>query len=131
MDHKILEFRKTDLIMPAAALLLSAAIFFFVSSPLYAGGNGDTVVVTVDGEEYARFPLNEERDIIISGKNGLNNHLIIKNGEADVTDADCPDKICVHQKKIKYNGETIVCLPNKVVIEIESSREGGIDAVSK
>ena len=48
------------------------------------------------------------------------NHLIIKGGEVWVSEATCPDKICVHQGKIHMDGEIIVCLPNKMTAQIKS-----------
>ena len=131
MGSSVLKLKKSDSAVPLLTLLLSAGIFLFAGSPYFAGGKGDRVRVYVDGKEYADFPLNEERDIIISGHAGLNNRLIIKNGEADIVDADCPDKLCVHQKSISKDKETIVCLPNRVVIEIEGRTEGAVDAVSR
>lgn len=44
--------------------------------------------------------------------------LIISDGKADMESADCPNQICVHHGAISHTGETIVCLPNRVVIEI-------------
>ena len=45
-------------------------------------------------------------------------------------EADCPDQLCVHQKKISMNHESIICLPNRVVVEIESSENSEYDAVT-
>ena len=92
---------------------------------------GKWVVITVSGEEYATLPLNENRELVIPGENGFDNLLIIKDGYADIAEANCPDKICVHQRKIRYKGETIVCLPNRVVVSIEGGEEGDVDAVSR
>ena len=44
--------------------------------------------------------------------------LIISGGKADMESADCPNQICVHHSAISHTGETIVCLPNRVVIEV-------------
>ena len=44
--------------------------------------------------------------------------LIIKDGEAYMQEADCPNQICVHHSPVSHKGETIVCLPNRVIIEI-------------
>ena len=44
--------------------------------------------------------------------------LIIKDGEAYMQEADCPNQICVHHSPVSNKGETIVCLPNRVIIEI-------------
>ena len=48
-----------------------------------------------------------------------------------LTEADCPDKLCVHQKAISKNHEMIVCLPNKVVVEVTGSEENGFDSIAR
>ena len=58
------------------------------------------------------------------------NHLIIKDGQADMIEADCPDQICVEHISISKNKETIVCLPNKVIVEIVGGEDAEIDAVA-
>lgn len=118
------------MIIPVATLA-AAFLIFFAGFRYVAGGTGDTVVISVSGVEYERLPLDTDADVIIPGERGLNNHLVIKDGTAEITDALCPDKICVHQKSISHDGETIVCLPNKVVIEIEAEERGGVDAVAR
>ena len=47
------------------------------------------------------------------------NILEIKNGMAYVTEADCPDQVCIRMGKISKTGENIVCLPHKLVIQVE------------
>ena len=44
-------------------------------------------------------------------------------------DANCPDKLCVKQKSISKNNENIICLPNKVIVEVESEENSEYDAV--
>jgi hypothetical protein len=48
-----------------------------------------------------------------------------------MTEADCPDKLCVQEKAVSKNGETIVCLPHRVVVEITSEEENEIDGVTR
>ena len=55
--------------------------------------------------------------IRISGKIG-ECIMIIKDGEVYMQEADCPNQICVHHAPISHKGETIVCLPNRIIIEI-------------
>ena len=62
---------------------------------------------------------------------GFINTLVIENGKADMISADCPDKLCVKQHAISSNGETIVCLPNKVVVEIEDGESSQFDTHTK
>ena len=56
---------------------------------------------------------------------------MIENGKVKMKEADCPDQICVHHRAISKNRETIVCLPNKVVVEIVSSEESELDSIAK
>jgi hypothetical protein len=56
--------------------------------------------------------------------------LIIKDGYADIVEASCPDALCVHQKSIHNNGEKMICLPNKVLVEVISENKSSVDAVA-
>ena len=58
------------------------------------------------------------------------NVLMIKDGRAQMKSADCPDQICVRQKAISKEGESIICLPNKVVVSIVGGEEKELDAVT-
>ena len=77
--------------------------------------------VTVDGEEYGTYPLSEDAEVEIrTGKNGEQlNRLVIKDGVAYVETATCPDGICAAHKPISRDGESIICLPHKVVVAVE------------
>lgn len=55
--------------------------------------------------------------------------LIRKGGVADMTSADCPDHLCVKQKAISKEGESIICLPNKVVVTVKSDTKSDIDSI--
>lgn len=92
---------------------------------------GAQVKVTVDGALYGTYPLEIEQEIAIEKDGVVTNRLVIRDGVADMIEADCPDKLCVHQKAISKTGETIVCLPNKVVAEIIGSEESELDSVAK
>ena len=92
---------------------------------------GDTVIVTVDGETYGTYSLWEEQEVPIMIDGVERNYLVIRDGMADMTKADCPDKLCVHQRAISKTNETIVCLPNKVVVQIAGSKESEFDSIAK
>ena len=115
---------KADLILIAALLLLATllGLFLFLSRK-----PGDSVTVTVDGEHYATFSLSEPlRHEIRTGRNGEQiNVLIIENGQAYVQHASCPDGICASHRPISYNGQSIICLPHRVVITVQ--RQGTAD----
>lgn len=106
-------------------LLIMAAVFFF-GYRLWNRESPEEVVVYVGEQEYARFSIREEEEFLIETEKGIN-QLIIRDGKADVTEASCPDKICVHQSPISQTGETIVCMPNRVIVTIEQASQKGIE----
>ena len=58
------------------------------------------------------------------------NKVVINDGKVSMTEADCPDELCVKTGKISRVGETIVCLPHRVVVEIKGSQDDdSIDSV--
>ena len=106
---------KNDIILVVVVLIVAAAGIFLLN---HFKTDGVYAVVKLDGVETARYPLSQNIEKVIeTGDNGKNT-LVIKNGKAFIKDANCPDKICEGHNKISYTGETIVCLPHKVVIEI-------------
>ena len=120
--------RRNEIILIVVVLLL--AVGYFAYTKLKPEKKGAEVVVSVFGEEYARFPLNEDREFVISYlKNS--NVLVIENGYAYIREASCPDGLCVHQGKINKDGQLLVCLPNQVVVQIEGPEESGVDSVVK
>ena len=122
-----LPLKKADIVLIASILLCALALFAW---RLLAAGTGNAVVVSVDGHVTARYLLHTHTTVTLDGVDGQN-VLVIANGTARIEEADCPDKLCVHQKAISKNHETIVCLPNKVVVEITGSEESGFDTIAK
>ncbi|MCR4779113.1 MAG: NusG domain II-containing protein [Lachnospiraceae bacterium] len=120
--------RRNELILVGLIVLLAAG--FFIYKKVAPAKKGSEVVVSVFGREYARFPLNENREFPISYLNNLN-LLVIEDGYAYIKEASCPDGLCVHQGKINKSGEIIVCLPNEVVITVEGPEDSGVDSVVK
>lgn len=105
--------RNSVLLFIGFILVALMAMMFFRER---SGEMGTTAVVTVDGEERYRCFLFVEKEITLDDTNTL----VIKDGTVDMISADCPDQICVKHNPISKVGETIICLPNKVVITIES-----------
>lgn len=91
---------------------------------------GEFAVVKIDGKETERYPLSVNTEVVIETENNGKNTLVIEDGKAFIKNATCPDKICEGHSKISFKGETIVCLPHKVVIEIVASdSENELDVV--
>ncbi len=121
---------RNDIILPAVILTIAVAGLLFVKFNKVTGNN---VVVKINGVETATYSLSGDvRYEIKTGKNKENiNVLVIKDGKAYITEADCPDGICKEYRPISYVGETIVCLPHRVVIEITGeTTDISLDAVA-
>ena len=117
---------KKKLLWDAALLLLCLCLAggFLLWNAL-CREEGAVAVVSVDGEEVARYPLDTPTEVPLQGTGGWN-LLVIEDGCAYIREADCPDKVCVRTGKIRYAGETIVCLPHRLMIRIAGG-EGGVD----
>lgn len=121
---------RNDIIFLAVLAAVVAAVFV-IFSVVGKKEDGAYVLVTIDGEEYGTYSLWQEQEVPIIQDGVTTNVLVIEDGFADMTEADCPDKLCVHQKAISKNNETIVCLPNKVVVQVMGSEESGFDSIAK
>ena len=113
---------RNDVIFVAAllaAIALAGLFVFLFRRP------GDTVIVTVDGELYATYLLSENVTVSIHTGQGDEqiNLLVIKDGQAYVQEASCPDGICAAHRPISREGESIVCLPHRVVITVHCTSE--------
>jgi hypothetical protein len=108
-----------DLILISALLLVALSVFLCIELTREAGSY---VRVTVDGVECARYSLSDDGEYVINGGTNL---LVIENGKAYMKYADCPDGLCVQQGEKSRSGERIVCLPNRVMVEIVSDDTDG------
>ena len=113
---KISKKRRNDLLLLGGILLFSV-IFGILRFSLMS--DGEKVNVIKNGEVTAVYSLKEDLSVTINGENGWVNELVIKDKKAYVSKANCPDKICAKHRPVKKSGETIVCLPHRLVIEIE------------
>lgn len=120
--------KKDDMILIGVLL---AGVAVILCALLLANRNGEYAVVSVDGVEVASFPLNSDTVYEIEGYNGGHNTLIIKDGKAHLEDSSCPDHLCEHMGRIDREGQSIICLPNRVVVEIQESGKNPVyDTIS-
>lgn len=122
--------KKADFIVIAVVLVIAGVLLFF----LYGvnSESGAYVTVEVDGKVVDTLDLNKDATLDIETDNGGTNTLVIKDGKAKVTEANCPDGICTNHKEINKNGESIICLPHKLVVSVVNENSGGddVDAVA-
>lgn len=119
---------KKDIILISIILLLAIALLFIYKINTT---KGNSVEVSIDGKIVYTLPLSENITKTISSKLG-ENILIIDNGYVKIIEADCPDKLCINQKSISNVGETIICLPHKLIIKIKNDKniESDLDSIS-
>ncbi len=122
-----LKTHRNDAILIAVLLLLGGALALFLRAARQGGGY---VSVRVDGELLMELPLGEDARIVL-GEGGHTNTLVIENGTAQVTAADCPDQICVRQGAVRFAGESIVCLPHRLVVTVEGGTPSDTDVTAR
>ncbi|WP_394923084.1 NusG domain II-containing protein [uncultured Robinsoniella sp.] len=108
--------KKNDWILAGA--VIAVALIAFVGYTFFQK-DGNKVQIMTDGKEFGVYSLSKDQVIDINGTNTLE----IKDGKADMISAECPDKLCVHQKAISKSGESIICLPYKIVVRVEGAKE--------
>ena len=109
--------RKNDIILTIAVLWISAISMILINinrNKPSSNSEKEIVVMSVDG---------------IVDDNGAYNIINIKDGVAKMKDANCPDKLCMHQGHISKNGESIVCLPHGLIVEIKSKKNPEVDII--
>lgn len=117
--------RRADLALIGALLLMSGFLSLRLALTRKQGGQA---VLYVDGVRSAAYPLEEDTVIRWETVDGESfNQLEIRDGAADMTDAGCPDLLCVHMRPIRYAGESIICLPNRLEVRIEENDPGEVD----
>lgn len=107
---------KNDVILIGVLLLVSVIAMLIIN--VFIKKPGDRVLVKVDGDVVYNLSLSDDTTVTVEGYQGGYNEIIIEYGYVKVNSADCPDELCVHSGTIDKAGETIVCLPHRVVVEV-------------
>lgn len=109
---------RNDLILIGVLVVVLAVAMLYLFRPQEEGYEQRlSVTVTVDGAVFGVYPLSEDRVVEIPSESG-HNRLVIQDGKANMDIATCPDGICVNHYAVHRQGESIVCLPNKVVVTV-------------
>ena len=119
-----LKSHRNDILLVAVLLVLGGALALFLYVTRETGGY---VSVQIDGETVTEFPIGDDVRVVL-GTGEHTNTLVIEDGTARVVEASCPDQICVSQGGVRYAGESIVCLPHRLVITVEGGQMDDVDA---
>ena len=93
----------------------------------------DLARIYVSGELIQEMDLASKDEFftfVVESENGCNT-IGVEKGRIRVVDADCPDGLCVRQGWISKGSSVIVCLPNRLVIQIESAKTPEVDAIAR
>ena len=120
---------RAELILVIVIIAIAGCIYLYLN--FFSPSKGAKVQILVDGEVTQEYDLNSNQRVVIETDNGGQNILIIDNGRCYLDDANCPDKLCVNQGMISKSGQSIICLPHKLVITIVGGEEQEVDSVAK
>lgn len=113
-------------ILIVLALLVVFAVIFYSTRK-----SGNIVVIYHDGNVIGHYALSSDREIQIKDKSGnITNIVCIRDSQVYMKEADCPDQICVNQGRKSLDGESITCLPNRVVVEVKGNDRSDIDTMT-
>ena len=123
LHERGIQMKKNDWILGGGIVLAAGMIFLF--QLLRDSGGAKEVTISVDGDVFDTYSLEEDQTVEIGGTN----RLVIEDGTARMEWADCPDQICVNHRPVSRNGESIICLPNEVVVSVKGGEEAELDGV--
>lgn len=118
--------RKADIVLGVGLLLLGGVLFAII---LFSGEAGGEVEIARGGKVIGVYQLSQDQNLDI-GENDAFNRLQIKDGKVKMLEANCPDQYCVRHQAIYRTDESIICLPNKVVVTIKKGEEQKLDAIT-
>lgn len=143
--------RKADIILLIALVALGLAATAFLSRAGSASSADARVVIKSGGEIFASYPLNKDVEIEVPAPPGVDydspvghplneddesthykyyNLVHIKGGKVSVSAASCKNQVCVRHGSISKSGESIVCLPNRLIVTIEDKSGGDYDSIT-
>lgn len=114
-------FKKMDFVIIAVLMILSFLPEIILGASVGKGYSNTYAEITVDGKMYKTVALSEhsgEEVFKIKTDDGIN-VIKIKDNKIGIIEADCPDQVCMNPEYIEKAGESLVCLPNKVMIQIK------------
>ena len=118
---RLLRSSRFWLVVFTGLILFSTISMFFMRS----SSGGSVAIITRNNEEIYRIDLSEVKSpysIRVDNPEGGYNIVYVEKGKISVSEASCPDKVCVNTGKISDSVKPIVCLPNRVMVLIENEK---------
>jgi hypothetical protein len=120
---------KGDVVLIAVLTVLS---FAGLGSMRLAGLSGNHAVVDVNGRRTLELPLDRDAEYSVMGPLG-ETVIEVRNKAVAIERSPCPRGVCMHMGWIRYPGELLVCVPNRVCVSIRGKTDSGLsfDGVSE
>lgn len=119
--------KKKDFLIAAIVLLVAGLLALVLH---FVGGDpAGAIQIKVDGNIIGTYSLAEQQRIPVETDYG-HNTVVIEKGQAHMEESDCPDHYCEQQGKISESGETIVCLPHKLVVKAVGGETTDVDVIA-
>lgn len=118
--------KKADIILTIGLIIIGLVMTWYFT---FGSTDGGALKVTVNGSVYGTYSLAEDQQITVK-QNGHTNKINIKDSKVSMAFSDCHGQDCVLSHDISQTGDQIVCLPNKVMLEIEGG-DPAYDSISK
>lgn len=115
--------KKMDFLICGLVIVAGLCLLIFSSGK----NQGSQIEIYVDGNLHGVYALSKDEQIDIQSKYGENT-VLIRNGNVSVVQSSCKDKLEINAGEISRRGESLICLPNRLVITV--SGEGAVDGVS-
>lgn len=109
----------TAIVIACILVISSVSVFAYMK---FSAGSHHIAEIKQDGKVIKTVDLDKVKDgqdIRISYDTDHYNIVRIEKGRIRITDADCPDKVCVKTGWITQPGQSVICLPHKLIIKIE------------
>ena len=125
-----MKIRKGDIIVILGLIIMSLGLNFAINRAV-VGEEGDMLVIEQDGVVIKKLPIDKDTEYKVE-YGGHYNIVVIKDKKAYIKEADCQDQICTHMHPIEKEGQTIICLPHRLFLELETKdNKKDEDAIDK
>ncbi len=115
--------KKRDIVLAAVLLVLGISGVIILKYGLHKGSYAE---VYIDDKPVKTINMDVDDEYVFHTEQG-ENVVAVKDGKIEMKSADCPDKVCVRMGAKNRSGETITCLPHKLVVEVHGGEAQEVD----